>query len=264
MKIALAQVLSTSDPQHNLAIIRDNAKQAAAAGASIVVFPEAMQVAFGNPVASFAEPVNARWAGIIRQQARDLGITIVAGMFTPGENGRVRNTLLAAGRGVDTHYDKIHLFDAFGYQESDAVTPGDAPVQFELDGTTIGLAICYDLRFPRLFLTHAKAGAKISIVSASWGAGPGKAEQWKALAQARAMDTTTFVVAVDQADPESVGHQLTGTAPRGVGYSMVVDPLGQVIAQAGREPELLVVDLDLDLVDRAREKLPVLKNMVEL
>lgn len=264
MKVALAQVLSTSDPQRNLAIVRDHAKQAAAAGASIVVFPEAMQVAFGNPVAKFAEPVNARWAGIVRQLARDTGITIVVGMFTPGESGRVRNTLLATGMGVDTHYDKIHLFDAFGYQESDAVTPGDAPVQFDLEGCTIGLAICYDLRFPRLFTANAKAGAKINIVSASWGTGEGKVEQWQALAQARALDTTTFVIAVDQADPESVGQSVSGTTPLGVGHSLVVDPLGRVIAQAGAAPELIVVDLDLELVDKARAQLPVLKNMVEL
>lgn len=264
MKVALAQVLSTSDPQRNLTIIRDHAKQAAGAGASIVVFPEAMQVAFGNPVAKFAEPVNARWAGIVRQLARDAGIVIVVGMFTPGENGRVRNTLLATGRGVDTHYDKIHLFDAFGYQESEAVTPGDAPVQFELEGSTIGLAICYDLRFPRLFTANARAGAKINIVSASWGAGEGKIEQWKALAQARALDTTTFVIAVDQADPESAGQKVSGTAPLGVGHSLVADPLGRVIAQAGPAPELLVVDIDLELVEQVRKQLPVLKNMVEL
>ncbi len=264
MKIALAQVLSTADPQRNLAIIRDHAKQAAAAGASLIVFPEAMQVAFGNPVEKFAEPVNARWAGLLRQQARDLGIVIAAGMFTPGEEGRVRNTLLAVGGDVDTHYNKIHLYDAFGYRESDSVTPGDAPVQFDLDGTTIGLAICYDLRFPQLFARNTRAGAQINIVSASWGAGEGKVEQWKTLAQARALDTTTFVVAVDQADPESVGRSLQGTVPLGVGHSLVVDPLGRVIAQAGAEPQLLIVDLDLDLIQTARRQLPVLANTVEL
>ncbi len=264
MKIALAQVLSTGDPQRNLAIIRDHAKQAAEAGASLIVFPEAMQVAFGNPVEKFAEPVNARWAGLLRQQTRDLGIAIAAGMFTPGEGGRVRNTLLVVGRGVDTHYDKIHLYDAFGYLESEAVTPGDTPVQFELDGATIGMAICYDLRFPQLFVRHARAGAQINIVTASWGGGEGKAEQWKALAQARALDTTTFVIAVDQADPESVGRPLKGAAPLGVGYSMAVDPLGRVIAQAGPAPELLIVDLDLGLIEEARRKLPVLANAVDL
>lgn len=264
MKIALAQVLSTSNPQRNLVIIRDQAKKAKAAGASLVIFPEAMQVAFGNDLAAAAEAIDGPWPALVRQQAREIGITIIAGMFTPGESGRVRNTLLVAGDEVDTHYDKIHLYDAFGYAESDSVTPGSTPVQFTHEGQSIGVATCYDLRFPQLFIHHANAGAVINIVCASWGQGEGKVEQWTTLAKARALDSTTFVVAVDQADPVSVGEKLSGTAPLGVGHSVVVDPLGRVIAQAGAQPELLVVELDLSLVNEAREQLPVLANTVAL
>lgn len=264
MKIALAQVLSTPDPQQNLAIIRDRAKEAKESGASLVIFPEAMQVAFGNDLAAVAEPSNGPWASMVRQQARDLDITIVAGMFTPGDEGRVRNTLLVAGPEADTHYDKIHLYDAFGYAESDSVTPGSAPVQFEHEGQVLGVATCYDLRFPQLFIRHANSGATVNIVCASWGAGDGKVEQWTTLAMARALDSTTFIVAVDQADPLSVGQPVSGTAPLGVGHSLVVDPLGRVIAQASAEPELLIVELDLGLVDKARKQLPVLKNAVDL
>lgn len=264
MRIALAQVLSTADPQGNLVTVRDYARQAKDAGASLVVFPEAMQVAFGHDLSKYAQPLDGPWATLIRQQARDIGITIIAGMFTPGQDGRVRNTLLVAGAGVDTHYDKIHLYDAFGHAESDSVTPGQTPVQFEHEGTTLGVATCYDLRFPRLFIRHARAGATVNIVSASWGQGEGKAEQWMTLAQARALDSTTFVVAVDQADPASVGRSASGTAPLGVGHSVVVDPLGRIIAKAGEKPELLVVDLDLAAVDAARKQLPVLANAVDL
>lgn len=257
-------MLSTADPQRNLVTVRDRARQAKEAGATLVVFPEAMQVSFGHDLAKYAQALDGPWATLIRQQARDIGITIAVGMFTPGGGGRVRNTLLVAGDGVDTHYDKIHLYDAFGYAESDSVTPGQSPVQFEHEGTIIGLATCYDLRFPRLFTRHAQAGASICIVSASWGQGEGKAEQWTTLAQARALDSTTFVVAVDQADPQSVGRTVTGTAPLGVGHSLAVDPLGRVIDRAGAEPELLVVDLDLDQVEVARKQLPVLANAVDL
>ncbi len=114
------------------------------------------------------------WAGSVRGIARDLGITVVAGMFTPGQDGRVRNTLLVTGPGVETSYDKIHLFDAFGFAESDTVDAGTAPVTFEVDGTTFGLATCYDVRFPALFTANARAGAQVNIVCASWGAGEGK------------------------------------------------------------------------------------------
>ncbi|WP_404288103.1 carbon-nitrogen hydrolase family protein [Glutamicibacter arilaitensis] len=264
MRIALAQVLSTADPTRNLVTIRDHARQAKEAGATLVVFPEAMQVSFGHPLADFAQRLDGPWATLVRQQARDIGITIAAGMFTPGQEGRVRNTLLVAGAGVDTHYDKIHLYDAFGFSESDTVTAGSTPVQFEHEGTVIGLATCYDLRFPQLFVHHARAGAAINIVSASWGQGEGKADQWTTLAQARALDSTTFVVAVDQADPASVGRKVSGTAPLGVGHSVVVDPMGRIIAQAGIDPQLLVVDLDLDQVAHARKQLPVLANAVDL
>ena len=257
MKIALAQVLSGADPQHNLEIMRDYARQAKAAGAQLVVFPEAMQVAFGNPVQRFAEPVDGPWASAVRQLARDAGITIAAGMFTPGE-GTVRNTLLVAG-GAEAAYDKIHLFDAFGYAESDSVTPGTRTVQFELDGVTFGLAICYDLRFPQLFIANANAGAQVNLVAASWGAGDGKVQQWSTLAAARALDSTTYVLAVGQADP---GFE--SSDPLGVGHSIAVDPLGRVLAQAGAEPELLVVEVDPAQVEAARAKLPVLRNAVQL
>lgn len=264
MKIAMAQVLSTNDPQRNLHIIQEHAERAAADGARLILFPEAMHMAMGNSLLDIAEPVDGPWANAVRKIAKSLGITILAGMFTPGIGERVRNTLLVTGPAVDTHYDKIHLYDAFGFAESDSVTPGERPVQFELDGVTIGVAICYDLRFPKLFTHHARHGALINLVAASWGAGPGKPEQWTTLAKARALDTTTFVIAVDQADPESAGVPVKGTAPRGVGYSIAVDPLGGVLAEAGRSEELLMVELDLDSIPAAREDLPVLANAREI
>ncbi|MGR6900987.1 carbon-nitrogen hydrolase family protein [Glutamicibacter sp. BSL13] len=260
MKIAMAQVLSTANPQQNLQIIRETASRAAQEGARIVVFPEAMHIAMGNDLLEAAEPLDGPWANGVRQIAEERGVLILAGMFTPGVGNRVRNTLLITGAGVDTAYDKLHLFDAFGFLESDSVTPGEQPVQFELDGLTFGVATCYDLRFPRLFTHHAQQGAVATLVSASWGAGPGKAEQWSTLARARALDTTTFILAVDQADPQSAGIAVSGAAPRGVGRSVAVDPLGRVLAEAAEAIELLLVEVDPALIDQARTALPVLEN----
>lgn len=264
MKIALAQVLSTSNPMHNLAIIRDYAKQAAAQDAKLVIFPEAMQLSFGHDLSKVAEPLRGPWATLVRQLARDIGINIVVGMFTPGEQGRVRNTLLATGPEVETHYDKIHLYDAFGFAESDTVTAGEHPVRFIIDGISFGLATCYDLRFPQLFTHHARHGVQVSLVCASWGAGPGKLDQWTTLARARALDSTTFVLAVDQADPLSVGRTPTSSAPLGVGHSIAVGPLGQLLGEAGSAAELLFVEVDPAEVATARKQLPVLANTVEL
>src|SRR6476660_1144117 len=115
----------------------------------------------------------------------------------------------------------------------------------DIAGIRVGFAICYDLRFPGLFHTMADNGAQLHVISASWGAGPGKVEHWELLARARALDTTTFVVACDQAPPAD--HH--GSAPRGVGHSLVVAPDGRVLESLGDQPDLLVIDLDLDTVD---------------
>jgi deaminated glutathione amidase len=259
VRIALAQIAATADPAENLDLVADGAKRAAAAGAALVVFPEATMCAFGHPLGPVAEPLSGPWAQRVRGIAADTGLTVVAGMFTPAVDGRVHNTLLATGRGVEASYDKIHLFDAFGFAESRTVAAGTKPVSITVDGVTVGLATCYDVRFPGLFQTLASRGAEVVVVPASWGAGPGKREQWDLLVRARALDCTAFVAACDQADPTTVGRE-AGKAPTGIGASAVVGPLGGVVAQLGAEPDLLVTDLDLQFVGQARASVPVLAN----
>jgi predicted amidohydrolase len=260
MRLAIAQIISSADPAANLELIRDYATQAKAAGARLVVFPEATMRAFGHSLTDIAEPLDGPWAEKVRALAMELDIAIVAGMFTPGTDGRVRNTLLVAGPGVDTSYDKVHLFDAFGFAESKTVDAGTSPVTFDIEGTVFGLATCYDVRFPALFTANARAGAQVNIVCASWGAGEGKAEQWDLLVRARALDSTTFVVACGQGNPETIGAGPAGTAPTGIGHSAVITPLGSVVAALGGKPELAVVDIDPSVVDEVRAKLPVLAN----
>ncbi|MFZ0231141.1 MAG: carbon-nitrogen hydrolase family protein [Mycobacterium sp.] len=261
MRVAVAQILSGTDPTDNLQLVRDYTGRAAEAGASLVVFPEATMCRFGVPLAPIAEPVDGPWADGVRAIAADAGITVVAGMFTPVDDGRVANTLLAAGPGTpnqpDTHYDKIHLYDAFGFTESRTVAPGREPVVITVDGVEVGLTTCYDIRFPELFTTLARRGAELIVVSASWAAGPGKLEQWTLLARARALDCTSYIVAAGQADP---GEPLASSAPTGVGGSLVVSPFGDVVASAGADPQLLVADLALEQVAKARETIAVLRN----
>lgn len=260
MRIALAQILSNGNPSENLEAIREYATSAKEQNAEIVVFPEASMCAFGHDLLAIAEPLDGPWATAIRKTANDLGLVIVAGMFTPGADGLVRNTTLVSGPRIDTHYDKIHLFDAFGNKESESVQAGETPVTFEMNDTTVGLSTCYDVRFPNLYTANARAGARINIVCAAWGDGEGKAEQWDLLTRARALDSTTFVIAVGQANPSSVGQTVSGPAPAGIGNSVAISPFGAIIRTLGSEPELTVVDIDLSEVDQARAKLPVLKN----
>ena len=261
MRIAVAQILSGTDPADNLQLVREYTGRAADAGAKLVVFPEATMCRFGVPLAPIAEPVDGPWADGVRRIAADANITVIVGMFTPADDGRVANTLLAAGPGSpnqpDTHYDKIHLYDAFGFTESRTVAPGRGPVVITVDGVGVGLSTCYDIRFPELFTTLARRGAQLITVSASWASGRGKLEQWTLLARARALDSTSYVVAAGQADP---GEPLASSAPTGVGGSLVVSPFGEVVASAGADPQLLVTDLALEQVAKARETIAVLRN----
>ncbi|WP_432493567.1 nitrilase-related carbon-nitrogen hydrolase [Kineococcus gypseus] len=258
MRIALGQIRSTDDPRANLALVAAEVDAARAAGARLLVLPEATMCRFGVPLAPVAEPQDGPWARELERLADAAGLTVVAGAFTPGEGGRVRNTLLVRGAGVRASYDKVHLFDAFGFAESDTVQPGREPVVVDVDGVGVGLATCYDVRFPGLFTALAERGASVVLVPASWGDGPGKAEQWELLVRARALDSTCFVLACGQAAPPEGGG--ASGAPAGVGRSRAVDPLGAVLAELGPEPGRLVVDVDPAAVVRAREVLPVLAN----
>jgi deaminated glutathione amidase len=258
MRIALSQFAAHTETEQNLDHIRTTVTEAG--DVSMVVFPEATMARFGIPLGPIAQPLDGPWANAVRQIASDAGVLVVAGMFTPRPDGRVTNTLLITGRGVDTSYDKIHLFDAFGFAESATVAPGAKTVVSSVDGVQVGFAICYDIRFPGLFQKLADDGAVITVVPASWGSGPGKREQWELLARARALDSTTWIVACGQADPATLGQAPSGKAPTGVGYSLVVSPLGEIRGQLGAEPGLLVVDIDPGEVDAARAAVPVLAN----
>jgi len=260
MRIALAQIQSGADPAANLAVVEDYTQRAADAGASLVLFPEATMCRFGVPLAPIAEPLDGPWASGVRAVAERAAIVVVAGMFVPADDGRVTNTLIATGPGVEAHYDKIHLYDAFGFRESDTVAPGHEPVVITVDGVVVGLTLCYDVRFPELYVELARRGAQLITVHASWGTGPGKLEQWTLLARARAIDTTGFVAAVDQPYP---GDELAAVGPTGVGGSLVASPVGEVLASAGVEQQLLVADIDLDTARKASETIAVLRNRAE-
>jgi predicted amidohydrolase len=262
MRIACAQILSGTNPNANLTLVEDYTRRAAESGARLVVFPEATMCRFGVPLVPIAEPLDGRWADTVRGIAGAAGITVLAGMFTPAPAGRVCNTLLATGGGVEDRYDKIHLYDAFGFTESTTVAPGHQPVMVTVDGVGVGVTLCYDLRFPALFTELADRGASVITVSASWGAGPGKLDQWSLLARARALDSTCFIAAAGQAYP---GRELAtaSSAPTGVGGSVVVSPLGEGLASAGPDPQLLVCDIDIDSIEAVRDTLPVLRNRSE-
>ncbi|MEJ4098821.1 carbon-nitrogen hydrolase family protein [Corynebacterium mastitidis] len=285
MRIALAQIHATGHPEENLRTVRDYARRAAERGARMVVFPEATSQAFGTGrLDTRAQDYHGPFATGVCDLARELGITIVAGMFRPADRteegiNRVWNTaLIAEGAATagspspgDTNsadggpatagprgYDKIHTYDAFDTRESETVRPGTQAVTFEVGDVTVGVATCFDLRFPALFQELARAGAQLIVVPASWADGPGKLHQWRVLTAARALDTGAFIAASGMARPGGVEHAGEPSGPTGIGHSAVLTPLGQRIAEAGYGEELVVADLDLSEVAATRRSLPIL------
>ncbi len=267
MRIALAQFTAGTDPAANLRLVLEQIARAAEQGAELVVFPEAMSCSFARARIEAAEPLDGPWANAVRQAAADAGVTVIVGVFTPGRDGKVRNTLLVTGPDVEAHYDKLHLFDAYGYLESEQIEPGDALVTASVAGVVVGLTTCYDIRFPELYKQLAAVGAELIVVPASWAPGERKVEQWRSLALARALDATCLVVAVDQAEPPSEPTSPSQPKPdparrkpTGVGHSLVVGPLGEILLELDAAPRLAVIDVDLEDVRAARVALPVLAN----
>lgn len=267
MRIALAQISATGDKQENLRRIEDQVRHAAGQGARMAVFPEASMQAFDTGRLDInAEDVSGAFVGKLKKLSDELDIGIVVGMFTPAdavevegkEINRVYNTLVVVLPGVDNpvFYNKIHTYDAFGYRESHTVKPGEKLITFLYDGITFGLATCYDVRFPGQFRDLAHKGAQVILVPASWASGEGKKEQWQLLTSARALDSTCFVAAVDQADSGKQG-------PTGIGFSRVIGPDGVCVAEAGSEPELLIADISTENLPTLRLSVPVLSGVDE-
>ncbi len=260
MRIAMAQCSSGTDPAANLALLARLTGEAATGGAQLVIFPEAMMCRFGVPLGPVAQPLDGPWAAGVAAAAREHGVAVIAGMFTPADDGRVYNTLLVAVPGEPVRgYRKIHLYDAFGFRESRTVAPGDEPLVVAVDGHRVGVATCYDIRFPELFTELARRGAELIAVAAAWGDGPGKREQFQLLASARALDSGSFVAAVGQALPDDP-EVAASPAPTGIGHSRISDPFGSVVADYGAAPRLAVHEIDLSVVQEARAASAVLAN----
>lgn len=271
MRLALLQTVTGKDKAENISLASGLVRDAAEQGASLIVLPEATSQAFEQGrLDTQAEELDGEFSTAMRKLAGELGVTIVAGMFRPGDVNklgnkkfnRVRNTALITGGGVHTGYDKIHTYDAFDYRESDTVMPGKELVTFvhEADGerAVMGVAVCFDIRFPEQFKELARRGAQIVVVPTSWADGEGKLEQWRTLTAARALDAGIFIAAAGQARPDWETEAGQESGPTGIGHSCVVDPQGTRIAEAGYAPEMVLVDVDPNETAATRTALPLI------
>ncbi|WP_193636169.1 nitrilase-related carbon-nitrogen hydrolase [Brachybacterium subflavum] len=257
---ALAQYAVDEEPPRATERAVRALDEAAAAGARLVVLPEAALAPFGTDLPAAAREHARAFDEAITASAERHDLVAVAGSFTLAADGRVHNTVIVRGRDLRADYRKIHLYDAFGARESETIAPGAGLVSIDVDGIHVGLATCYDIRFPEQFVALARAGAQVVVVPMAWGAGEGKAEQLRVLQRARALDSTSVLLAADQVPAPG----WSGRAARGVGGSVAVSPLGAVIAAAGADEELLVVEVDAEAVTEARSALPVLADRPEL
>ncbi|MCP4818550.1 MAG: carbon-nitrogen hydrolase family protein, partial [Shimia sp.] len=180
---------------------------------------------------------------------------------TTDQDGRFANRsfVIDATGDVVARYDKIHMFDVDvspeeTYRESDGYRPGTQANTVQTPVGNLGLAICYDVRFPHLHRALAKAGAQVLTNPAAFSYVTGAAH-WEVLLRARAIETGCFVVAVAQTGQHPTS---TGKSRRTFGHSLVVAPWGEVLADAGTECGITYVDLDLSMVDKARRQVPAL------
>jgi predicted amidohydrolase len=265
MRIAIHQMSSGIDPAANLRRMEQAIAEAGRGGAQVYFAPEMSVLLDRNRARASAviqEEQNSAWGPIISAAARDAGLWVHMGsmpVIAEGNSSKFHNrTLLFDALGkVRARYDKMHLFDvdlATGesWRESSAYEAGAAPVVAESPLGPLGLAICYDMRFPELFARFAKFGVCAIAIPAAFTVPTGKAH-WHILLRARAIESATFVIAAAQSGAHADGRETYG-------HSLVVDPWGEVLLDMGAGEGLAFVDIDLAQVDAVRAQIPVHLN----
>lgn len=266
--VAAIQMTSTNELDANMQQVDELLARASAAGAKLVVLPENFAV-FGAEsqhatAARFPEIVSA-----LQAYCRRHGLWLVAGSIpaacrpdgSPVPDGRLRSACLVldAQGEIRARYDKIHLFDVDvpdaqgSYRESAVFEPGERPVVVSTPWGVVGLAICYDLRFPELFMALRREGAQFLVLPAAFTAVTGEAH-WQALLRARAIENQCFVIAAAQSGQHNALRQTWG-------HSLVIDPWGRVLAeQTQTGPGVAVAECDAGTLTDIRQRMPLMAH----
>jgi omega-amidase len=241
--------IAWGDKPANFERVRGFAAEAKARGVDLLVLPEMFATGFLLDPAATAEGEGGQTTAFLRELARENGIAVVGGLVRLRRDGKGANVALAVSKDgrVLAEYSKTHLVSLYG---EDAVhEPGAGPRPFSFAGVEMACFVCYDLRFPELFRLVA-AGTRVVMVIASWPSA--RQRHWDLLLPARAVENQQFVVGVNRVGSGGGQTFLGGTA--------IYDPLGDALARGGDAEGLVVAELDLDLVDRARAGLPALRD----
>lgn len=261
--VGCLQTNTGNDMQANLATMQALGRQARDQGADMLFMPENVSMMeWGRPnIIGKARPEADHPAlACLRDMARDLGVWVHGGSLTvllPDERVANRTYVLTPDGDIAATYDKIHMFDVDlghgeSYRESATFEPGDKAVVVDLPWGRLGLSICYDLRFPHLFRALAKAGADFLTIPAAFTRTTGMAH-WHVLQRARAIETGCWVISPAQCGTHVNNRQTYG-------HTLVVDPWGQVVADGGEDPGLIVATIDPAQVADARGKVPSLSH----
>ncbi len=250
---------STADRARNIRVAEGFVRAAADRGARLIVLPEKWPYIHGPRTGEGAEPLDGPSVTAARGWARELGVAILAGSIIESRSGGLpHNTslLIDADGEIAAVYRKLHMFDVDvggrSYRESAATAPGTQIVVGEALGHRVGMSVCYDLRFPELYRCLMRGGAEILVVPSAFTSATGRAH-WEPLLRARAIENQAFVIAAGQCgthDDDTVSH----------GHSMIVDPWGEVLAQAADGEGIAVADLDFGHLNDVRRRLPALRH----
>lgn len=269
MRTALLQINSGPDPRENTATVQTMMAEAAQDGAGFVLTPEVTNC-LGAPRTRQADILQPEASDPTLAELRDTavkqGLWLLIGSLalkTDDPDGRFANRsfLINPAGEIVARYDKAHMFDVQisvteQYRESSAYRPGDTAVLGQTPFGTIGLSVCYDLRFPYLYRTLAQSGAQILTVPAAFSYATGPAH-WEPLLRARAIECGAWVLAPAQTGSHGAGE---GALRRTHGHSLIVAPWGEVVGDAGTAPGIVFAELDMDKVAQARKRVPALTH----
>lgn len=254
LRLALLQMnIEAGFPDKNLAKLKSMLEEAVKADEKpdVVLFPEMWNTGYAlSEIEQLADPNGEATIAFLSAFSREHGIYVVGGSIAESRSDGIYNTMFAFDREGNRigDYSKIHLFRLM--EEEKYLQAGEKPGQLIIEGEKAGMMICYDIRFPELARTLALDGAKLLFVPAEWP-NP-RLHHWRTLLTARAIENQMYVIACNR----------MGTSGDTVffGHSMVVDPWGEVIAEAGEEEAILWADIDLDLVGEVRNRIPVFED----
>lgn len=268
MRVGLCQLNSSDTPADNLPVTLRLVRDAIAQGAEFVLTPEVTNCVsnsrkYQNSVLQIEDEDITLAA--LRKEAEAANVWILVGSLgiklADDDRFANRSFLIGPTGEIVARYDKIHMFDVEispteTYKESAGYRPGDTAVVAQTDFGPVGMTICYDVRFPHLHRSLAKAGAKIIAQPAAFSTVSGAAH-WHTLLRARAIETGCFIIAPAQCGDHTQSDE---SSRKTFGHSVLISPWGEVIADAGSESGVVVVDIDLSDVDAARRKIPSLNN----